>query len=406
MTSLFAWRYFKAKKSTNAINVIAWISVVAIAVVTAALIVVLSVFNGFEGLVKSLYNDFYSNIKVMPTSGKTILFSNAQNKQLQQISGITFIQPVVEEKAILINDEYRSSVSLKGVGTIYENASGLPSHIIRGHFEVGTEEQPAIVLGAGVENALGVTAGTSPFPITIYVPNRKATSYTDPLEALQSRNAATTGSFVVQQEFDNGYAFTNLAFMHSLLQLDSNQFSAIEIFVKDDTQTDKIQAQVQQLFGNSYKVQNRYQLNQNLYAAMQVEKVIIYGVAFLILLIAAFNIVGSLSMLVLEKQKDIAVLQAIGASRGWIQSVFLKEGLLLAILGGAAGIILAIFICMGQSTFHWVKLGGNSFIIDYYPVKMELFDFGLIAAIILIIGFLAAYVPSRKAEKTFVSLKS
>ncbi len=262
------------------------------------------------------------------------------------------------------------------------------------------------MLGSGVENALGVNAGTSPYPITIYVPNRKATSYTDPLEALQSRNVITTGAFVVQQEFDNGYAFTNLAFMRSLLQLDSNQYSAIEIFVKDEQQTDKIQQQLQQLFGDQYKVQNRFQLNQNLYAAMQIEKVIIYGVAFLILLIAAFNIVGSLSMLVLEKQKDIAVLQAIGASRGWIQSVFLKEGLLLAVLGGAAGIILAIIICIGQANFHWVKLGGNSFIIDYYPVEMRLFDFVLIAAIIIIIGFLAAYVPSRKAEKTFVSLKS
>ncbi|MEO7312656.1 MAG: FtsX-like permease family protein [Chitinophagaceae bacterium] len=406
MTSLFAWRYFKAKKSTNAINVIAWISVVAIAVVTAALIVVLSVFNGFEGLVKSLYNDFYSNMKVLPVSGKTIQFSPAQARQLQQISGISFIQPVVEEKAILINDEYRASVTLKGVEATYENASGLPKHIIRGHFETGTEQEPAIVLGAGVENALGVLAGTSPFPITIYVPNRKATSYTDPLEALQSRNAAATGTFVVQQEFDNGYAFTNLAFMRDLLQLDSNQYSSIEIFTKNEEQADKIQAQVQQLFGKEYKVQNRYQLNQNLYAAMQVEKVIIYGVAFLILLIAAFNIVGSLSMLVLEKQKDIAVLQAIGASRGWIQSVFLKEGLLLAVLGGAAGIIIAIAICLGQSAFHWVKLGGNSFIIDYYPVEMHLFDFVLIAMIIIVIGFLAAFVPSRKAERTFVSLKS
>ena len=406
MTTLFAWRYFKAKKSTNAINVIAWISVVAIAVVTAALIVVLSVFNGFEGLVKSLYNDFYSNIKVAPVTGKTIVFTDAQAQQLRQINGILFIQPVVEEKAILINGEYRSSVSLKGVERTYENASGLPSHITRGEFEVGTDEQPAIVLGAGVENALGVTAGITPFPITIYVPNRKATSYTDPLDALQSRNAAVTGTFVVQQEFDNGYAFTNLVFMRNLLQLDSNQYSAIEIFVKDDKQTYKIQQQVQQLFGNQYKVQNRYQLNQNLYAAMQIEKVIIYGVAFLILLIAAFNIVGSLSMLVLEKQKDIAVLQAIGASRNWIQAVFLKEGLLLAILGGAAGIIIAILICIGQANFHWVKLGGNSFIIDYYPVEMRVFDFVLIAIIIMIIGFLAAYVPSRKAEKAFVSLKS
>ena len=406
MTSLFAWRYFKAKKSTNAINVIAWISVVAIAVVTAALIVVLSVFNGFEGLVKGLYNDFYSNIKVLPVAGKTILFTQTQGGQLQQVSGIKYIQPVVEDKAILVNDEYRSSVTLKGVEPTYENASGLPAHMYHGKFEVGTEEQPAIVLGSGVENALGVNAGTSPFPITIYVPNRKATTNTDPLDALKSRNASATGSFIIQQEFDNGYAFTNLAFMRSLLQLDSSQYSSIEIFIKDEKQSDEIQQQVQQIMGSGYKVLNRYQLNQNLYAAMQIEKVIIYGVAFLILLIAAFNIVGSLTMLVLEKQKDIAVLQAIGASRSWVQTIFLKEGLLLAILGGAAGIILAILICIGQANFHWVKLGGNSFIIDYYPVEMRVFDFVLIIVIILVIGFLAAYIPSRKAERAFISLKS
>jgi len=403
MTSLFAWRYFKAKKSTNAINIIAWISVVAIAVVTAALIVVLSVFNGFEGLVKSLYNDFYSHIKVLPVSGKTIIFTDAQAKQLQQINGIKFIQPVAEEKALLANDEYRITVSLKGVEPTYENASGMPSHIIRGQFEVGTEEQPAIVLGAGIENALGVTAGISPFPITLYLPNRKANN---PEDAFIIRNATPMGSFVVQQEFDNGYAFTNLGFMRSLLQLDNNQYTAIEIFLQNDQQTDQIQKQLQQLFGSGYKVQNRYQLNQNLYAAMQIEKAIIYGVAFLILLIAAFNIVGSLSMLVLEKQKDIAVLQAIGASRSWVQTVFLKEGLLLAVIGGAAGIIIAIIICIGQSTFHWVKLGGNSFIIDYYPVEMRWADFVLISVIIIVIGFLAAYVPSRKAVLSFESLKS
>jgi len=188
--------------------------------------------------------------------------------------------------------------------------------------------------------------------------------------------------------------------------LDNNQYTAIEIFLQNDQQTDQIQKQLQQLFGSGYKVQNRYQLNQNLYAAMQIEKAIIYGVAFLILLIAAFNIVGSLSMLVLEKQKDIAVLQAIGASRSWVQTVFLKEGLLLAVIGGAAGIIIAIIICIGQSTFHWVKLGGNSFIIDYYPVEMRWADFVLISVIIIVIGFLAAYVPSRKAVLSFESLKS
>lgn len=405
-TTLFAWRYFKAKKSTNAINVISWISIMAIAVVTAALIVVLSVFNGFEGLVKSLYNDFYSDLKVLPAKGKVLSFTEEQRSRVMRLNGIGPIEPVMEEKAILINDEYRSSVILKGVDRSYENASGIPSHIIRGHFEVGTYDEPTLVLGAGVENALGVIAGRSPFPVTVYMPNRKAYRLTDPDSAFRSRNASASGSFVVQQDFDNGYAFTNAAFMRELLQLENDQYSAIEVFLKDAGQTERVQKELQTILGSGYKVLNRYQLNQNLYGAMQVEKVIIYGVALLILLIAAFNIVGSLSMLVLEKQKDIAVLQAMGADGNWIRNVFLKEGSLLAIIGGAAGIIIALAICIGQSTFHWVKLGGQSFIIDHYPVEVRVFDVLSVAIIIVFIGCIAAYYPSQKAKKVFVSLKS
>lgn len=378
----------------------------AIAVVTAALIVVLSVFNGFEGLVKNLYGDFYSNLKVLPVSGKTFYLSKSQLQKIQQVPGIRFIEPVVEEKAILINGEYKATVSLKGVNRTYENASGMPRHIIRGHFEVGNEEKPALIVGAGIENALGILTDRSTEAITIYVPNRKATVHTDPLEALQSRNAGASGSFVLQQEFDNTYAFTNLDFMRSLLQLTSNQYSAIEIFTTDEKSVERIQKQLQEIVGNQYKVSDRYQLNQSLYAAMQIEKVVIYGVAFLILLVSAFNIIGSLSMLVLEKQKDMAVLKAMGAANSLLQNIFLKEGLLLAFLGGVSGIVLAIIICLLQTKYHFVKLGGQSFIIDYYPVKMQASDFGLIAAIILVIGFLAAWLPARKAIARFESLKS
>jgi lipoprotein-releasing system permease protein len=405
LTSLFAWRYFKAPKSTNAINVIAWISVVAIAVVTAALIVVLSVFNGFEGLVKSLYNDFYSDLKIVPVKGKVVSLNTAQYKQIQQLDSVKFIEPIAEENAILLNGELRSIISLKGVSQTYEVASGLPKHVFRGKFEVGANDQPALVLGAGVENALGLIADRNAYPVTVYMPNRKATNMSDPLNALQSHNAVTTGAFRIQEDFDNGYAFTNLQFMQGLLQLDSTQYSSIEVFLTNEKSAEQTQEKLQKLLGDNYKVLNRFQLNQNLYSAMQIEKVIIYGVAVLILIIAAFNIVGSLTMLVLEKQKDIAVLQAIGANQNWVLKVFLKEGLLLALLGGGAGILLALLICTGQQTFHWVKLGGQSFIIDYYPIDMRLSDFAYVAIIIDIIGFFSAYVPSRKAVKAFVSLK-
>ncbi len=405
LTSLFAWRYFKAPKSTNAINVIAWISVVAIAVVTASLIVVLSVFNGFEGLVKNLYNDFYSDLKIIPAKGKTISVNATQYQQIQRLDSVKFVEPIAEEKAILLNGELRSIINLKGVNKTYELASGLSRHVIRGQFEIGTEELPTLVLGAGVENALGLITDRNPYPVTVYMPNRKATNINDPLDALQSHNAGTTGTFLIQQDFDDAYAFTNLQFMRGLLQLDSTEYSSMEVFLTNEKSTEQTQQKIQTLLGDKYKVLNRFQLNQNLYSAMQIEKVIIYGVAILILIIAAFNIIGSLTMLVLEKQKDIAVLQAIGANQNWVLQVFLKEGLLLALLGGGAGIVLALLICLGQQTFHWVKLGGQSFIINYYPVDMRWTDFVYVAIIIVVIGFFSAYVPSRKAVKAFVSLK-
>lgn len=406
MTTRFAWRYFRSKKTTNAINIIAWISMVAIALVTAALIVVLSVFNGFEDLVKSLYGDFYADLKVTPVTGKWISSSAALSKKIATINGIKQAEPVVEERAILLDQEDKSIVWLKGVGENYTAVSGIPAHMMRGSFETGSIDKPAVVIGSGVENALQVTAGQTVFPLTIYLPNRHAASVTDPLEALHAANAIATGSFVIQQDFDNQYAFTSKAFMQYMLDLKDDEATGIEIYTNPGADVDKIERQVQELTGDHYEVKNRYQQNQNLYAAMQGERLIIYAVAFLILIIAAFNIISSLTMTVLEKQEDIAVLQAMGTSGKNISLIFLKLGAILAGIGGCAGFIFGILICIGQQQFHWVKLGGQSFIIDYYPVAMRMADFIFVAVIILVIAFFSGWLPSRKAARTSYSLKS
>ncbi|CAN5508759.1 FtsX-like permease family protein [soil metagenome] len=406
MTTRFAWRYFRSKKTTNAINIIAWISMVAIALVTAALIIVLSVFNGFEDLVKSLYGDFYSDIKVTATTGKWMSGSGGIAKKIAPIEGIKQAEPVLEERAILLDQEDKSIVWLKGVSPEYANASGVPAHLIRGTFETGSVDNPAVVLGSGVENALQVTAGQSIFPLTIYLPNRKAVSLSDPFEAMRSANAIATGSFVIQQDFDNQYAYTGKQFMQYMLDLNKDEATSIEIFTKEDANIEKIQKQVAQVLGNGFEVKSRYEQNQNLYAAMQGERVIIYAVACMILIIAAFNIISSLTMTVLEKQEDIAVLQAMGTTGKKVSAIFLKLGAILAGLGGAIGFTVGVLICVGQQQFHWIKLGGQSFIIDYYPVAMRLEDFLAVGIIIFVIAFFSGWLPSRKAAKTAYSLKS
>lgn len=374
--------------------------------VTAALVVVLSVFNGFEDLVKSLYGDFYADIRVTSSQGKWIANSSALAKKTLHIDGIKQAEAVVEERAILLDQEDKSIVWLKGVSDSYAAVSGVPSHMMRGSFQTGTKDAPAVVIGSGVENALQVSSGTSVFPLTIYLPNKNATSISDPTEALHSANAFPSGSFAIQQDFDNQYAFTSKAFMQYMLDCKHDDATSVEIYTKPGANVDHIQKQLEQLLGNAFDVKNRYQQNQNLYAAMQLERVIIYAVAFLILVIAAFNIISSLTMTVLEKQEDIAVLQAMGTTGKDVSLIFLKLGAILAGIGGTSGFIIGIIICICQQTFHWVKLGGQSFIIDYFPVAMRITDFILVAIIIFIIAFFSGWLPSRRAARTSYSLKS
>ena len=406
MTLLFAWRYFKAKKSTNAINIIAWISVLAIAVGAAALILVLSVFNGFEDLVKSLYADFYADVRVAPANNKKYIeLTSAQLNAIKKTAGVTQISLVAEEKAVLVNGDFQSIIFLKGVDDAYNQVSGLPKHIIKGKFDLGETEEPLLVLGAGVENAVGVTAGMNITPLTVYLPNRKAVSLSS-MEALNSYNANISGSFVLQQDFDNKYAITNLGFVKYMLDLKPDEYSSVEVKITDPEQTDIVKDKLQQLLGNKYMVQTRFQQNQSLYTVMQIEKWVIYGILSLILVVAAFNMIGALTMLVLEKQKDIAVLKAMGADNSYIQRIFLSEGFVLAGIGGGAGILLAVVICLLQVKYKLVKLAGGSFIIDYYPVKMVATDFVLVISTIFIIALIAAYIPSRKASLQQFTLKS
>ena len=215
-----------------------------------------------------------------------------------------------------------------------------------------------------------------------------------------------SGSFVLQQEFDNKYVITNIDFLKYMLDLKTDQYTAVEVAVTSEKMVGNVQDQLKKMLGKSFKVETRFQQNQGLYSIMQVEKWVIYGILSLILIVAAFNMIGALTMLVLEKHKDIAVLKAIGASDGYIKRIFLKEGLLLAAIGGGGGMIFSTIICILQIKFKFVKLSGGSFIIDYYPVKMLPFDYLLVIATITLIAVFAAWLPSNKAAKQYFSLKS
>jgi lipoprotein-releasing system permease protein len=406
MHFLFAWRYFKAKKSTNAINIIAWISIAALTIGTTVLILVLSVFNGFEGLVKSLYSSFYPDLKILPASGKVIHISKEQLKKIKAIKEVRNFSLVTEEKALLKNGEYQSVVYLKGVDENYRYVAGVADHIIKGNFELGNSESPSLVLGAGIENAVAVQTDRNIFPLIVYLPRKGATNLSDPMNAISSDTITTTGTFQIQQDFDNKYAITNLAFVKHMLGMAPDEFSGVEIALYDPETADAVKAMVKNIIGDSELVQTRFEQNQSLYSVMRAEKWVIYAVLSLILIVAAFNMIGALTMLVLEKKKDISVLHALGGNRNFIQKIFLSEGLLLAIIGAGAGMLLAIIIAWLQVNYKLIPLQGGSFLIDYFPVTLQWKDFLLVGITVFIIALLAAWIPSRKAANQHFSLRT
>jgi len=415
---LFAWRYFKAKKSTNAINVIAWISIVAIVFGTAALILVLSVFNGFEGLVKSLYSSFYPDIKILPEQGKQITLTQEQLDRIRSVKGVKATSLVVEERALLQKRfrnfqseeadtvEFQSIVYLKGVDDDYGKVTNVPEFVVEGNFNLGTVDDPRIVLGYGVENTLHTQSDREAFPIAVYLPRKGDIDIANPLQSLSTGTVFTSGTFIIQQDFDNKYAITNLAFLKQMLGMEADVYGGAEIALHPETDLEDVQQQLKNLLGKGYAVQNRFEQNMSLYSVMQIEKWIIYAILSLILVVAAFNMIGALTMLVLEKKLDISVLHALGADRNFIQNIFLTEGLLLAVIGGGAGMILAFIIGFLQQKFHLIPLEGNSFLIDYFPVKMIPSDFLLVGGTVMLIAFIAAWFPARKAAKQQFLLRS
>jgi lipoprotein-releasing system permease protein len=401
---LFAWRYFKAKKSTNAINIISWVSVSAIILGTASLIVVLSVFNGLEQLVRSLYVSFYTDVKISPATGKFFHVSPGTLLKLKQTDGVLGYSLTIEDQALLRCNNLQP-VILKGVDENYKNINGLSKNIFKGEYQLGTADQPQAILGSGVEYALNIESDRAITPMTIYLFRNGSVSESDPESAVRSEAIISSGTFRIQEDFDNHYVFTNLAFMQQMLGLDSNQYGSVEIATRGGVVDKELRGKLQDLFGSGCLVRTLDEQNQTLFSTMRMEKWVIYIILTLILIVAAFNIVGALTMLVLEKKKDIQVLKAMGADNRFIQRIFLNEGILLGVLGGGFGFLLAIVLCWMQVNFKIIPLQGN-FLIDYYPVKLIPGDFLLVGGTILVVVLIASWLPARKAALQPFELKT
>ena len=406
MYLIFAWRYFKAKKSTNAINIIAWVSVTAIAFATAALLVLWSAFNGFEGLVKSLYSTFYTDLKVTAASGKTIVLTPAQIAKLNKLNNVRNLSLVAEEKALLQNRDYQAIIELKGVDSNYTRVTTVEQSLVRGKFLLGDAENPGAVMGVGIENAVAILSDRAIGALTIYLPKKGVDDMSNPLASFNEGKIVPNGAFAIQQDFDNKYVLTNLDFVRQHMGFKPDEYTAVEIAITNTDKEKITKNEVQQFLGPDYLVQTRYEQNSSLYNVMRLEKYAIFGIFILVLVVAAFNMIGALSMLVLEKQKDIQILQSMGATRSWVQKVFLTEGIMLAAIGAGIGIIMALLICFLQLQFKLIPLEGTSFVIDYYPVKLVFTDFVIVAVTVFIIATTASWLPSKRAASQPFELRN
>jgi lipoprotein-releasing system permease protein len=392
---LFAWRYFRGKYSFQAIQFIAWVSVFAIAIGTAALLTILSVSNGFSEIVNGLYSDFYADLRVVPTTSKFAQLSQVQLNAVRQIPGVHYATGIVENKAILVHDENQTVVFVKGVDSNYIHINKVNQYLKRGVFEVGSLDSPKLVLGIGVEENLLLFNTALGESLELIAVGRTGKSLQS-MDQLNHLLAVQSGAFSVQQEFDVQYVFTSNQFAQYLFDLDTNQYSGIELSI-DLNKEKTIVAAIQNRLGTGFLVQNKYQQNADLYKIMQIEKWIIFAILALIMVVASFNLVGALTMLVLEKQKDIHVLHAMGATAGTIQKIFLSLSIVMSLTGALIGGLIASCLIFLQAQFHFIQLQGVSFVIDYYPVKAVWTDYLAVIGLVVTIAIVAGWVPAKKA---------
>jgi len=397
-----ALRYLFAKKSRNAINVISSISVAGVTVGAMALIIVLSVFNGLETLVRSIFNTFDPDLKITPAEGKTFIPDSVSLNLLASVNGVACYSLCVEENALLRYGDRQFVATIKGVDGNYAEVTGIDSSMWDGEFILRSDQgRQFAVPGIGVANYLGMRVNFIT-PLNIYVPKRTGSVDLDPENAFIRNYIFPSGIYQVEQEFDSKYVFVPVDFARELLEYKS-EVTSLEIKFEEGAREADVQRDVTKIFREGYIVQNKYEQQEIFYKVMRSERIAIFFILTLILIIASFSIIGSLTMLIIEKERDIGILRSLGADNMLIRKIFIFEGWLISIIGAVAGIILGFLICWIQQKYGIVTLQSDSLIVNAYPVEMKVRDFIIVPLTVLLIGFWAAWYPVRFLTKKYLA---
>jgi lipoprotein-releasing system permease protein len=377
------------------INIISAISVVGLAIGTMGLIIGLSGFNGFDSLIKSLFSSFDPDLKITAAEGKYFSADSAKFKEIRNMPDVAYFAEVVEDNALLRYDDREVLATVKGVSKEFRMMTGLDTMIVEGGFKLREGDVNYAVLGQGVAYYLSVGIKFTD-PIDIYVPKKGRNTALTIEGSFNFGHIYPSGIFQVQQELDTKYVIVPIEFANELFETDG-KVSAIELKLKNGASAKKVQNNISAKLGSHFVVKNRYQQHEYMYKTMQGEKFATYLILILILIIASFNIIGSLTMLIIDKKEDIAVLQSMGADKPLIRKIFLFEGWSISIIGSIIGTIAGIALCKAQMVYGFVKLQGgtSSFIIDAYPIKIIPLDILLILFSVVLIGFFASWFPAK-----------
>jgi lipoprotein-releasing system permease protein len=397
-----AKRYLFAKKSRNAINIISAVSVAGVAVGTMALIIILSVFNGLETMVSHIFNTFDPDIKITAAEGKTFIADTVRLKLLAKVEGLSCYSLTIEENALLKYGSHQCIATIKGIDDNYAMVSNIDSSMWEGEFMLRNDKgRQYAIPGIGVALNLGIRVNFIT-PLEIIFPKKTGSTNFNAENSLNHKFIFPSGIFEVEKEYDSKYVYIPIDFARELTETYEG-VSTVEIRFTEHADPPSVQKDIVKIFGKGFIVQNRYEQQAIFYKVMRSERLAIFFILTLILIIASFNIIGSLTMLIIEKERDIEILKSLGADNNLIRKIFIFEGWLISIIGAFSGIILGFVICWLQQTYGFVKLQSASLIMDSYPIVMKIKDFLIVPGTVLLIGYWAAWYPVRFLTKKYLN---
>ncbi len=393
-----AWRYLFSKKGHNAINIVSGISAAAVTVVTTAMVCVLSVMNGFGELVERMFSEFDPVLMVIPAEGQTLRTDTTPIASLYAREDIEAISLQLEQTALIRYKDHQVPARVLGVDSLFTRTAHIDSIITDGFYSVWDGAFERTVLGRGLAAQIGMNAHFTG-ALHLYAPERtKRINMLRPDQSLRHEHAFIAGTFAVNQmDYDDQLLLVSLPLARRLFDYDEHTASALRIQPKSDLSSSNLKSSISNTLGEGYRVLDRYEQQADFFRILRIEKLLTVLLLVFILLIASFNIIGSLSMLMIDKREDIRILSHLGADERMIRRIFLLEGWSISSLGAVCGLVIGVALCLGQQHYGWLSLGsGTEYIISAYPVQVQPSDIGVVALIVLALGFAAAWYPTRK----------